>query len=219
MRCVCRVLLLTVDRPANMICKKVGPRFWLVFLTTSFGLVTTCIAFITSFGGLIAVRVLLGACEAGILPGIMYTLSTFYRRHELATRMGYLSAVVSLSGAFGGLLATGFSRIPGIGMLHTWRYIYLFEGIITILVGASVLMLPNSPDTASFLTEEERGHSRNRLIGEAKALPYEKINKVTFRRAILHIPTQTVAIGLICSLCCMGSLAIFSVSPLHLWNL
>ncbi|KAI9148333.1 hypothetical protein HJFPF1_12161 [Paramyrothecium foliicola] len=77
-----------------------------------FFLVTTCISVVSSFSGLCAARIVLGLCESGVLAGIMYTLSSFYRCHELTTRMGYLNAIVALSGAFGGLLATGFTRVP-----------------------------------------------------------------------------------------------------------
>lgn len=201
-----------VKSPANMIMKKIGPKAWLSFLTFGFGIVTMCQGFVHSFEGMVAVRIFLGLCEAGVLPGIMYTLASFYRRHELTTRMGYLSAVVSLSGAFGGLLATGFSRIPSFGILHTWRHVFFFEGLITAIIGLSVLFLPNSVATSSFLTEEERAYACTRLIDEAKALPDEKISKVTFKRAIFHAPTQAIALSLICSLCCMGSLHIFTVS-------
>ncbi|WAO92426.1 MFS domain-containing protein [Fusarium falciforme] len=208
------ITYILLEIPANAVIKRIGPKIWLSFLTTSFGIVTMCQAFAISFHGIIAVRIMLGLCDAGVLPGIMFTLASFYRRHELTTRMGYLSAVVSLSGAFGGLLATGFSRIPS-GILHTWRHVLFFEGLITILIGFSVVLLPNSPATSSFLTEEERIYACSRLIDEAKALPDEKMNKVTFKRAIMHVPTQLVAVALICSLCCMGSLHIFTPTLLQ----
>jgi len=197
--------------PANMVQRKIGPRIWLPILTCSFGLVTMCIGFVQSFGALCATRVFLGLCESGVLAGIIYLLSSFYRRHELTTRMGILNAVVTLSGAFGGLLATGFSRVPGFGILHTWRHIFFFEGIITMLVGALALFLPNSPATAGFLTDEERSYACSRLIDEAKALSTERMNKTAFKRAIFHLPTQAVAVALICSLCAMGSMQLFSV--------
>lgn len=200
-----------LQSPANIMMKKIGPKAWLSFLTFGFGIVTMCQSFIHSFGGMVAVRVVLGFCEAGVLPGIMFTLASFYRRHELATRMGYLSAVVSLSGAFGGLLATGFSRIPSFGILHTWRHVFFFEGLITALIGLFVIFLPNSPATSRFLTEEERAYACMRLIDEAKALPDEKIGKVAFKRALSHAPTQLVAVALICSLCGMTSLSLFTV--------
>ncbi|KAH6695504.1 major facilitator superfamily domain-containing protein [Plectosphaerella plurivora] len=203
------------ETPANMVQRQIGPRIWLCFLTVSFGLVTTCISVVGSFGGLCAARVALGLCESGVLAGIMYTLSSFYRRSELTTRMGYLNAIVTLSGAFGGLLATGLTRVPAFGMLHTWRHIFFFEGLITILVGLSVIFLPNDPASAGFLTEEERIYTCSRLVDESKALASETMNKTTFKRALFHLPTQMVAIALVCATCSMGSLQLFSPTLLR----
>jgi MFS family permease len=83
-------------------------------LVVGFGLVCLVTAFITSFGGFMAIRVLLGLFEGGMMPGITYYLSTWYRRHELALRIGIFVSAASLSGAFGGLLATAFLSIPQI---------------------------------------------------------------------------------------------------------
>lgn len=149
-----------------------------------------------------------------MLPGIVFTLSSFYRRNQMTTRMGWLNGLVVLSGAFGGLLAYGFSLIPAHGTLHTWRYIFLIEGIMTILVGCAAMMLPNSLETASFLTEEEREFAVSRGIEESKALTSEPMNKKTFIRALRHWPTQLNAFGLIGALCCQSSMALFSVSTL-----
>ncbi|KAH8173617.1 major facilitator superfamily protein [Sarocladium implicatum] len=201
---------ITFEIPANMALRRLGPKYWLPFLTIGFGIVTMCHAFVKDYNGLIACRVVLGAFEAGVLPGIVYTLSMVYRRHQLATRMGWLNGIVVLSGAFGGLLATGFSRIPQHGILHSWRWIFLLEGIITAIVGFAVFMLPNSLETASFLTDEEREYAISRLVEEAKALPNERLDKKAFMRALKHWPTQLSALALICSLCCQGSMQLFA---------
>jgi MFS family permease len=62
--------------PANVLCKRFGPKIWLALITFLFGLTTLCIAFVSNHTGLVAARVMLGVAEAGIMPGITYTLST-----------------------------------------------------------------------------------------------------------------------------------------------
>jgi MFS family permease len=57
----------------------------------AFGLVCTCTALITNFAGFMAVRVFLGIAEAGLMPGIAYYLSSWYKRDELALRIGVFS--------------------------------------------------------------------------------------------------------------------------------
>lgn len=68
------------------------------------------------------IRVLLGLFEGGMMPGITYYLSTWYKRHELALRIGIFVSAASLSGAFGGLLATAFLSIPQLKGLYALFY-------------------------------------------------------------------------------------------------
>ena len=66
---------------------------------------------VKSYGGLVACRLLLGACEGGMFGGIILYLSMFYKRHNLMFRLGVFYCAAPLSGAFGGLLATGLAQI------------------------------------------------------------------------------------------------------------
>lgn len=63
---------------------------------------TLCLGFVRNFAGFVAVRCLLGAFEGGLLPGMVLYLSFFYRRSDLALRIGLFYTAASLSGAFGG---------------------------------------------------------------------------------------------------------------------
>ena len=91
-------------------------------LVVGFGIVCFATAFITNFGGFMTIRVFLGLFEGGMMPGITYYLSTWYRRHELALRIGIFVSAASLSGAFGGLLATAFLSIPQLKGLYVLLY-------------------------------------------------------------------------------------------------
>ncbi|KAI5818279.1 major facilitator superfamily domain-containing protein [Pyronema omphalodes] len=202
--------------PANVLCKHFGPRVWLSLITFLFGIITLCIAFVDNKKSLIAARVCLGVAEAGIMPGITYTLSTFYRRHELVTRVGTYASVASVAGGFGGLLATGFSQIPQWGMVHSWRNIFFFEGVMTIVAAViCYCALPNSPGEARFLSKEEKQLGVRRIQLEALALATEKMQKRHFTAAILNLNTWLMSIGLFCSLLCMNSVALFMPSLLR----
>jgi MFS family permease len=196
-----------------MMCKRVGSRWWLGTLTTGFGLITMCIAFVESFETLVVTRVLLGVFEAGILPGIVFTFSQYYKRHEIATRLGIQSSTASVAGSFGGLLAIGLSSIPPCGILHEWRYIFLIEGVLTMLVGIFVFcVLPTDLASASFLTSEEKKVALERIRAEHLVKGADRFDWKAFKHAMFHVPTQLIGLGLICSLLCMTSVALFMAS-------
>ncbi|KAI9244950.1 major facilitator superfamily domain-containing protein [Phascolomyces articulosus] len=203
--------------PCNMLTKKFGPKISLPLMSFAFGLITMCIGFCYNFGGVFAGRFFLGIAEAGIMPGISYTLSTFYRRHELVTRVGIYASFASLAGAFGGLLAIGFSYIPPWGIMHTWRNIFFFEGILTMIAAViAYFLLPKNPETAPFLTEEEQkiGALRIQLETMMAKKQVEKAGAAHFKAAILNWNTVFLSIGLFSSLLCMNSIAVFMPSIL-----
>lgn len=132
----------------------------------AWGLVTMCLGFVRSFGSFVAVRAVLGITEGGLLPGMVLYLSGLYTRAEMALRIGIFYTAASLSGAFGGLLARGLSAIAPRGGLEGWRWIFIIEGLLTIVCGVIALVgLCSSLGTASFLTEEEREFAVARLSG------------------------------------------------------
>ncbi|KAB5585769.1 permease of the major facilitator superfamily [Coniochaeta sp. 2T2.1] len=153
-----------VELPANIVCKKIGGHIWIPFLVVSFGLVTMLTAVVQSHNGLYVVRFILGCLEGGISPGLVFMLAQFYRRSELGFRTSIYISAASASGAFGGLLAIGFSQIPRWGMIHTWRNIFFFEGLISILLGiAAFFLIPAGPTEAKFLSPEEKVVAVDRL--------------------------------------------------------
>ncbi|RDL36438.1 uncharacterized protein BP5553_05790 [Venustampulla echinocandica] len=209
------VTYVVFEVPANLLCKKFGPKLWLPFLAISFGLVTTCMSVLQNYHGFVAARVILGVFEAGIMPGITYTLSCYYRRHELVKRVGAYASVASLSGAFGGLLASGLTQIPPWGMIHTWRNIFFFEGLISILLGViAYTLLPTSPETASFLTEEERRLAVKRISIDTKSRSVEKLEMRYVKRAFFSINTVLMSCASFCTLLTMNSMALFVPSLL-----
>ncbi|KAI3396071.1 hypothetical protein diail_488 [Diaporthe ilicicola] len=156
------------ELPSNLILKRLTPRVWLAALACAWGLVTMCLGFVRSFGSFVAVRAILGITEGGLLPGMVLYLSGLYTRGEMALRIGIFYTAASLSGAFGGLLARGLSAIGPRGGLEGWRWIFIIEGLLTVVCGViAYFLLASSLHTASFLTPEERAFAAKRLSGEA----------------------------------------------------
>ncbi len=104
-----------VDVPSNWLVKRIGAGHYLPALVVGWGIVSLCIGFVKSYESLLIVRFFLGLMEGGLLGGMIIYLAMFYQRHQLIRRIGLFYCAAPLSGAIGGLLATGLSQIttPG----------------------------------------------------------------------------------------------------------
>jgi hypothetical protein len=146
--------------------KIVPPHRWAAFCVFAWGLVSTVQAGIHTWRAEMALRFFMGMTEAGYGPGIPYLLSFFYLRHELGLRIGIFFAAAPLANTFAGALAYGItSGSPG---LAKWRVLFLVEGLPTIVMAVVTwFFLPDSPDTARFLNDEEKRGARARGIRQA----------------------------------------------------
>ncbi|TVY89299.1 High-affinity nicotinic acid transporter [Lachnellula willkommii] len=109
-----------LEAPSNMCMRKFGPRLWLSGLVFCWGAATLGTAWVTSYHGYCATRVMLGVFEAGLFQGV-YTLSCWYVSGELQTRCAYWYSATMVSGAFGGLLAYAVGGLQGRLGLKQWQ--------------------------------------------------------------------------------------------------
>ncbi|KAF2224511.1 major facilitator superfamily domain-containing protein [Elsinoe ampelina] len=152
------VTYIIFELPSNLVIKHyVRPSRWISFITTAWGIVATFTGLTQNYGGLIACRLLLGALESGLFPGLAIYLTTFYTKRELALRVGYLFVSAAVAGACGGLLAYAIGFLDGTASLRGWRWIMILEGIPTVLLGVSCWwLLADDPETAFFLSAEQK---------------------------------------------------------------
>ncbi|KXN84250.1 hypothetical protein AN958_12823 [Leucoagaricus sp. SymC.cos] len=143
--------------PSNVFLKRLRPSIWLSLLMSLWGIMMTVQGLVHNFGGLMGMRWMLGVMEAGLFPGVNYYLSCWYKRSEFGIRAAVFFSAASVSGAFGGLLAAAISNMDGIGGKPAWAWIFIIEGLATVVVGLlSFFIIQDFPDTARFLTEAER---------------------------------------------------------------
>lgn len=194
------IIYMFVEVPSNVLLKIIGPKYYLPLLVFGFGFVSVCTAFVQSFEGLLTARAFLGVFEGGVMPGLAFFITCFYKRQELLLRVGIYVSAASLAGAFGGLLATVLARIPEWGIdsmrIHTWRNIFFFEGLITIIAGlAAPALMPKSPGECSFLTERERRIAVERLVLKGGADENERVEFHHFTRSLMNINNYMCALG------------------------
>ena len=103
----------------------------------------TAMGFVKSFAGLLVVRMALGIAEGGLFPGVTWYITLWYRRHECGLRMAIFFSAATLAGAFGSLLACGISELKGKGGRPGWAWIFILEGLVTIVVASLAKFLIN----------------------------------------------------------------------------
>lgn len=125
--------------------------------------VTLATAFVKTYGQAIAVRMLLGACEAGVSPSFAYLFATIYPQRLAGKRVMMTNLANCTSGAFGGLFAYAVQQMGERRGIAAWRWLFIVEFCVTFVVGGiGWCILPHSPETAWFLSEEEKETMRLR---------------------------------------------------------
>lgn len=90
----------------------------------------------------------------------------WYKRTETHYRISLFFSAASFAGAFGGILAYGIGFMRGTAGLAGWRWIFILEGLLTVVVAVGAyFFIYNYPGTAEFLTTAERNFIVNRLKG------------------------------------------------------
>lgn len=98
------------------------------------------------------------------LLGNFYAHPYRYCTEELAFRQGLFFSAASVAGAFSGLLAYAIAKMDGVGGRAGWQWIFILEGLLTVAVAfASFFLLYDFPDTAGFLSVEEKAWVVHRL--------------------------------------------------------
>ncbi|TLD32803.1 hypothetical protein PspLS_00254 [Pyricularia sp. CBS 133598] len=191
---------IAVDVPSNWIIKRVKAGIYLPALITAWGVVCTCMGFVKSFSALVACRLLLGLFEGGILGGVIIYLAMFYRRHQMVLRCGLFYSAAPLSGAFGGLLASGLGQISH-GGYNNWPWIFFsnrrsHDG----RVWDSLLLLhAQHPRRLTLLDPEEREHALRRMREDASGsstidVDDEKFNWYWVKMALLAPQTYLLSL-------------------------
>lgn len=104
--------------------------------------------FVKNYAGLMATRVILGAFEGGLYPGVNYYITQWYCRSECGFRMALFFSAATLAGAFGGILARGIAEMDGVAGISAWAWIFILEGTLSVLVSLAAYWAINDyPET------------------------------------------------------------------------
>ncbi|BGP57773.1 hypothetical protein JCM8202_002425 [Rhodotorula sphaerocarpa] len=147
------------------IMKSVRPSRLLPVVTIAWGAVVLGNGFIKNYASLVACRLILGLLESALTPCLFLILSLWYQRNELAWRTAIMFVSAAVSGVVGGLVCAGFISLDGNLGLAGWQHIYVWLGLITIVIGCiAPVFISDSYQTAWFLTPRQKLLMRVRYL-------------------------------------------------------
>lgn len=98
-------------------------------------------------------------------------------------------------------------------IIHTWRNIFFFEGLFTMIVGLGApYFMPESPMQCHFLNERERRIAVERLQTKHSGDENEKVNVHHVKRAFLNINNYICAFGFFLINITVQGISLFMVS-------
>jgi MFS family permease len=161
-----------LELPSNLLLHKIGARFWMARIMVTWGLVSMATVFVHGSSSLYAVRLLLGAAEAGFFPGVILYLTYWFPGEVRARIFGlfYLGAPIAF--IVGGPISGFLLQLESHGRLHGWQWMFLVEGALAVVVGAwSYWFLDNRPADARWLAPAERNSLTEAVAKETQGTP------------------------------------------------
>jgi ACS family tartrate transporter-like MFS transporter len=153
--------------PSNVILARVGARRWIARIAITWGIIACAMMFVRGTTSFYILRFLLGAAEAGCFPGIVFYLSQWFPERQRASAMSRFMVSIPLSGTIGGPLGGALLSLNGHLGLAGWQWLFLVEGIPSILLGIAVFfLLTDRPADATWLSDDERRWLAERLETE-----------------------------------------------------
>lgn len=157
--------------PSNLLLTRFGARRWIARIMVTWGLLSAGMMFVHTPTHFYIMRFLLGMAEAGFFPGVVFYLASWYPRAHRgrATSRFYIAgplASVVMGGISGWLLG-----LDGLANLQGWQWLFLVQGAPAVLVGFAILfLLPDAPETSTWLTGPEKDWIRRELTSDAERI-------------------------------------------------
>ena len=156
--------------PSNLCLKKFGARMWIARIMISWGIISSCMMFVKGEWSFYIMRCILGFAEAGFFPGIIFYLTLWYPSSYRSTRTAWFVSAIAVSGVIGNPVSGWImDMLSGTFGLAGWQWLYLSEGLPSIIIGFWVIYyLDSSIQEANWLNAEEKTLLETKLVEEDK---------------------------------------------------
>ncbi|KAK5004714.1 hypothetical protein LTR28_008560, partial [Elasticomyces elasticus] len=206
--------------PANLLIQRYPVAKFTGGMIVVWSVLLCCHAAVKNYAGMLVIRFLLGMFEAGISPAIMNIVSVFYTRAEQPLRMCVFLAFNGMATMVGALLGYGLGHAHGTA-LKSWQLIFLVIGVLNFVWGwifvspdtfastpefralgandLQLLVMPDSPSNARFLTHKQRVIAIDRVASNMIGVKTKQYRPKQAMEACLDTKVHClVLIGLAC---------------------
>jgi MFS family permease len=151
--------------PSNIILHKVGARLWLARVMVTWAFISAGMVFVRSPTAFYTMRFLLGAAEAGFIPGVLVYLTYWFPAGRRGRIMALFLTAIPMASVFGGPLSGWvLSAVSGTYGYSGWQWLFLIEAVPSLVFGVAILFyLDNRVEEAKWLDPDEK-HTVARII-------------------------------------------------------
>lgn len=163
--------------PSNLFLDRFGARVWFARILVSWGIVTILLSYTQNATMFYILRFLLGVCEAGFFPGVLYLLTLWFPSVYRGRMVGLFMIFSALANAVGAPVGGMLLDLDGLLGHAGWQWVFLATGIPAVIAGiVTFFYLYDRPESASFLSDEEKGWLANRLASENSGMGHNAEN-------------------------------------------
>ena len=158
--------------PSNAVLYRIGARLWIGIIMIGWGVASSAMAFVPNERSFYVLRFIVGAAEAGFMPGIIVYLSNWFpSRYRSRANAGVVVATAVASAIGSPLSGFLMKLLDGVQGFSGWRWMFFNEGLPAILLGFVVFFwLTDCPEQAKWLNISERNWLTCELAAERSHL-------------------------------------------------
>ena len=175
--------------PSNLILERVGARIWIARIMITWGVISGATMLVTNSTGFLVVRFLLGAAEAGFVPGLVLYITWWFPPGYRARATAWFFFAAPLGNAVAGLLSVPLLRMNGIAGLTGWQWMFVIEAVPSMVLGAAVLFyLDDRIADARWLSDAEKARLAHNVAAETcEKTEHVSLWKLLQDRRVLHM--------------------------------
>ena len=153
--------------PSNIVLHKVGARLWLARVMVTWAFISAGMAFVRSPTAFYVTRFLLGAAEAGFIPGVLLYLTFWFPAGRRGRIMALFLTAIPMASVFGGPLSGWIlSSVSGSYGYSGWQWLFFVEAVPSLAFGIAILFyLDNHVEGAKWLDADEK-RTVSRIIAD-----------------------------------------------------